>query len=137
MISIRLEKRSISLILEARRLALEGELELGRKYIKLARAYAAKGRFRLPLPYRRMFCRRCNTPLVPGKTERVRIKSKILIRTCLICGWIRRYELREVKKSDGGKISGKNREKRNFTGDYRGNKEAIKGKKSSKNKDRK
>ena len=93
-----LKKRALRLIDDAVKLAEEGNLELARKYISLAREYSNKGRFKIPLEYKRKFCRKCLTPLIPGKTERVRIKSKILVRSCLICGWIRRYDLRKSKE---------------------------------------
>ncbi|AWR96546.1 RNAse P, Rpr2/Rpp21 subunit [Acidianus sulfidivorans JP7] len=89
-----LERRAKELIDLAVQEAKNGDLELAQKYVKLARDYAKYGRFRLTIEYRRKFCRKCNTPFIPGKTLRVRIKSKILIRSCLVCGWIRRYELK-------------------------------------------
>lgn len=97
-----LKKRTLKLINDATKLAEEGNLELARKYIMLAREYSNKGRFKIPLEYKRKFCRKCLTPLIPGKTERIRIKSKILVRSCLICGWIRRYDLRKNKESKSG-----------------------------------
>jgi ribonuclease P protein subunit RPR2 len=91
--------RSLDLIDKAISLVHEGEINLAREYINLAREYSSKGNIKIPIDYKRKFCRRCNTPLVPGITERRRIRKKVLIRTCLICGWIRRYELRENKTS--------------------------------------
>ncbi len=95
-----LKKRALKLIDDAVKLAEEGDLELARKYILLAREYSNKGRFKIPLEYKRKFCRKCLTPLIPGKTERIRIKSKILVRSCIICGWIRRYDLRKSKENE-------------------------------------
>ncbi|ARM75025.1 ribonuclease P protein component 4 [Acidianus manzaensis] len=92
-----LKRRAIELIDLAIEEAKNGDLDLAKKYVKLARDYAKYGRFKLPLEYRRKYCRKCNVPLIPGKTLRVRIKSKILIRSCLECGWIRRYELRNKR----------------------------------------
>ncbi|BDC18326.1 ribonuclease P protein component 4 [Acidianus sp. HS-5] len=94
-----LKKRALRLIDDAVKLAEEGNLELARKYVLLAREYSNKGRFKIPIEYKRTFCRKCLTPLIPGRTERIRIKSKILVRSCLICGWIRRYDLRKSKES--------------------------------------
>ncbi|WP_338603914.1 ribonuclease P protein component 4 [Sulfolobus tengchongensis] len=86
-----IRKRIIELIEQANITAREGNIEIAREYIKLAVMYSRKGRVKIPLKYKRMFCRRCFTPLIPGLTERIRIRSKILIRTCLICNWQRRY----------------------------------------------
>lgn len=93
-----LMRRAMELIDLAIKEAKNGNIDLARKYVKLARDYAKYGKFKLPLEYRRKYCRRCNVPLIPGKTVRVRIKSKVLIKSCLLCGWIRRYELKERTK---------------------------------------
>ncbi|MCY0860447.1 MAG: ribonuclease P [Sulfolobaceae archaeon] len=78
----------------AEELARQGEIELARKYVKYAIVYSRKTKTKIPLEFKRKFCRKCYVPLIPGLTERRRIKSKILVRTCLICGWVRRYPLR-------------------------------------------
>lgn len=108
------ESRSLDLIDKAVDLVYEGKIDLAREYVKLAREYSAKGKIKLPIEYKRKFCRRCNVPLVSGITERRRIRRKVLIRTCLICGWIRRYELRENKTNKGSECRSENREKRNY-----------------------
>ncbi|AEB95455.1 MAG: ribonuclease P protein component 4 [Metallosphaera sp.] len=125
-------ERSEELIDLAYQTALEGNLDLSRKYVKLALAYSSKARIKLPVSYKRRFCRVCLTPLVPGLTERRRIRSKILIRTCLVCGWIRRYDTRDAKKLKGigGGRRGKDREERVHSRDERGDKQALKGSQS-------
>ncbi|MEM0174258.1 MAG: ribonuclease P protein component 4 [Sulfolobaceae archaeon] len=97
-------KRIEKLILQAEELARSGELELSREYIKLALVYSSKTHVKIPLKLKRKFCRKCKTPLIPGLTERRRIRGKVLIRTCICCGWIRRYVLRRYKnESEEGK----------------------------------
>jgi ribonuclease P protein subunit RPR2 len=96
----KIKKRIIELIELAYITARKGDLELAREYIKLAEMYSRKGRIKIPLKYKRMFCRKCYTPLITGVTERRRIRSKILIRTCLICNWQRRYVLSRNKGSN-------------------------------------
>lgn len=91
-----LAKRAIQLIELAIKEAESDNIDLARNYVRLAREYAKYGKFKLPLEYRQKFCRKCNVPLIPGKTLRVRIKSKVLIKSCLLCGWIRRYELKKA-----------------------------------------
>ncbi|QIW24924.1 ribonuclease P [Sulfolobus sp. S-194] len=87
------KKRSLQLIRLAIELAKNNNIELARMYIKLALLYSRKLRFKIPIEYKRLFCRKCFTPLIIGVTERRRIKNKVLVRTCLYCGWTRRYKL--------------------------------------------
>ena len=98
----KIRNRIIWLIQQSIILAKDGNLELAREYVKLAVMYSRKGRVKIPLRYKRLFCRKCYTPLIIGLTERRRIRSKILIRTCLICNWQRRYVLTRAKKVDKG-----------------------------------
>ncbi|WP_320056940.1 MULTISPECIES: RNAse P, Rpr2/Rpp21 subunit [Metallosphaera] len=108
----------------------EGKLDLSREYVKLAVQYTSKARVKLPLKYKRKYCRRCLTPLIPGITERRRIKSKILIRTCLVCGWIRRYDTRDEKKLEGrSERRGRNKDRKKGADrrDEGGNKETSQG----------
>ncbi|WP_084739875.1 ribonuclease P protein component 4 [Sulfuracidifex tepidarius] len=90
-----------------------GNVELGRKYVMLAVEYSRKNSLKIPIEYKRKFCRKCFTPLVLGITESRRIHSKTLIRRCNTCNWIRRYDLRRTDKKGKSITSGnKNREKR-------------------------
>lgn len=91
----------------------KGNVERGRDYVKLAIEYAKKGSIKIPREYKRKYCRNCFVPLVIGITESRRVKSKILIRRCLECNWIRRYELRGLsKESEGISLNAKDRQKR-------------------------
>jgi len=96
-------KRIEKLILQAKELARKGDYELSRKYIELALTYSSKTKVKIPLHLKRQFCRRCKIPLIVGVTERRRIRGKILIRTCIVCGWIRRYDLRHKIRNKEGK----------------------------------
>ncbi|MCY0861743.1 MULTISPECIES: ribonuclease P protein component 4 [Metallosphaera] len=106
--------------------AFEGNLDLSREYVKLAVQYTSKARVKLPLKFKRKYCRKCLTPLIPGVTERRRVRSKILIRTCLVCGWIRRYDTRNKEKLEGrNRRRGRNKDRKKGThgGSQGGNKE--------------
>lgn len=92
-------KRALELIDMAEQIVKEGDIELARRYVRLALTYSSKFRFKLPLIYKRKICRKCFVPLIPGLTERRRIKNKVIVRTCIYCGWVRRYP---VKKTDKG-----------------------------------
>jgi len=97
------KKRAIQLIKLALELTKNNDIELARKYVQLALFYSRKIGFKIPLEYKRMFCRKCFTPLIVGITERRRIKNKVLVRTCLYCGWTRRYKLQHKTANKDGK----------------------------------
>ena len=58
------------------------------RYILLARKIAMKANLHIPRDLKRMFCKNCNTVLIPSLTLRVRLKrkKKRLVYTCLNCG---------------------------------------------------
>jgi len=74
--------------------ARNGRTELASREVKLARVYSAKSKVKMSLRIKRRFCRKCNTPLIPGLTETVRIRRGVKIRHCVICGWYRRYPVK-------------------------------------------
>ncbi|BCU66992.1 ribonuclease P [Sulfolobales archaeon HS-7] len=89
--------RAIFLINYARRLAESGYLDISREVVKLGLTYSSKGRVRLPLEVKRSFCRKCYVPLIIGKTETRRIRRGYIVRTCNLCGWKRKYPVRNLR----------------------------------------
>lgn len=75
----------------------ENNIELSRETIRLLEDLRRDTNIRIPIEMRRLYCKKCLTPLTPGKTARVRIKSSgkkiIRIVTCLSCGTVYRLEL--------------------------------------------
>jgi ribonuclease P protein subunit RPR2 len=72
--------------------------QLARRYVEMARRIAMAARIRLPVEYKRRFCRNCNALLVPGDNCRVRVKQRRephLVVTCLSCGFQTRMLLRK------------------------------------------
>lgn len=96
------KRRAIELIERAIELTRQGEYELAREYVNLALRYSSKLKFKIPRKYKRLICRKCHIPLIIGLTERRRIKNKVLVRTCLLCGWVRRYQLKRIDKESKG-----------------------------------
>jgi len=96
-------RERIAILLKLAGEALETDEELARRYVDLAFRIAAKARLKLPRNVKRRYCRRCKTPLVPGRTARVRIKrgsgGQRLVVTCLRCGYIRRYPLKHRSRT--------------------------------------
>jgi len=87
------KKRAIQLIKLALELTKNNDIDLARRYVRLALLYSRKIGFKIPLEYKRLYCRKCFVPLIVGISERRRIKNKVLVRTCIYCGWTRRYKL--------------------------------------------
>ncbi len=73
-------------------------IEFARKYCKLIKKLSMRSRVRLPRKVKRMICKQCFIPLVPGLTCRVRIRSEgknsRIVITCLLCGWVHRYRIK-------------------------------------------
>ena len=72
-------------------MARSGEVDLARRYLKLARKVGMRYTIRIPTDLSRMTCRKCTAPLLPGITSRSRIRSGRKIVTCLECGHVSRY----------------------------------------------
>ncbi|OYT63961.1 hypothetical protein B6U74_06100 [Candidatus Bathyarchaeota archaeon ex4484_205] len=72
-----------------------------RRYIELAREICLKYRLKQPILLRRLICKKCKKPILPGIDSRIRIgKRGTVIITCLNCGNIKR-----IPTSLEGKIS--------------------------------
>ena len=68
--------------------------DLSDRYVAIARKIAMRQRVRIDREFRRQFCRRCSSFLVPGTTSRVRIRDNRVVVTCLVCKARRRYPIR-------------------------------------------
>ncbi|WP_297474671.1 ribonuclease P protein component 4 [Thermococcus sp.] len=75
---------------------------LANRYVEIALAVQQKAKIRLPRKWKRRYCKKCHSFLVPGKNAQVRLRSRpyphVVIK-CLNCGHIMRYPyLREQKE---------------------------------------
>ncbi len=90
-------------ILYLYRLAVEavrrGEVEYARKLVEQALTIVKRMRLRKPYVLRRMVCKNCKVPLIPGLTARVRIREGRVVVTCTVCGYIRRYPVKTGRES--------------------------------------
>ena len=78
------------------------EPALANRYVEIALAVQQKAKIRMPRKWKRRYCKKCHSFLVPGKNAAVRLRSKpyphVVVR-CLNCGHIMRYPyLREQKE---------------------------------------
>lgn len=71
-------------------MARSGDLDLARRYTSLARKIGMRYTVRIPTDLKRMTCRNCMLPLLPGRTSRVRVRPGKVTVTCLECGHSRR-----------------------------------------------
>lgn len=83
--------------------------ELAKRYVALARRIGMRTGVRIPSTKKRFLCKRCGSPLIPGRNCRVRLRTKgwpILIVTCLSCGALKRFPAseagRRARKLDEG-----------------------------------
>ncbi len=78
------------------------EPALANRYVEIALAVQQKAKIRMPRKWKRRYCRKCHSFLVPGKNAAVRLRSKPyphVVVKCLNCGHIMRYPyLREQKE---------------------------------------
>ncbi|ACJ16697.1 ribonuclease P component [Thermococcus onnurineus NA1] len=78
------------------------EPELANRYVEIALAVQQKAKIRMPKKWKRRYCKKCHSFLVPGVNARVRLRRKRMphvVVKCLNCGHIMRYPyLKEQKE---------------------------------------
>ncbi len=67
------------------------EPKLADRYVEVALAIQRKAKIRMPRKWKRHYCKRCHSFLVPGVTARVRLRDGHIVTKCLKCGHIMRY----------------------------------------------
>lgn len=74
--------------------------ELASRYVFLARKIAMKFNLKLPSEYRRRYCHKCYSYLVPGENCKVRTNpaTQSVERTCGECGHVNRFGYSKEKK---------------------------------------
>jgi len=90
-------QRSQILIKVAFEWVREDKIDFARNAIRIVEEMRRETNVRIPPGLKRLYCKRCLTPLVPGKTSRVRIRNRgkriEKITTCLVCGEVYRLEI--------------------------------------------
>lgn len=67
------------------------DAKLSDKYVRLARKIAMKYKVKIPSKFRRNFCKRCHSYLMPGKNLRIRAQRGHMVYYCLNCRHIARF----------------------------------------------
>lgn len=72
-----------------------GRADIASEQVKVAVEYLKRvhGNQREKSALKRQFCRKCYSPFIEGITVRRRVRNRILIVTCLSCGYVRRYPI--------------------------------------------
>ncbi len=82
--------------------AEDGDVEWARFLTRQAFVLSQRTNVRIPRKLKRLFCKKCFTPLLPGVTARCRLHAKgkrsYISVTCLICGNTRRYQYKPRKR---------------------------------------
>ncbi len=94
----KIARERIAILFFLARAAFATHPELSNRYVELARRIAMRQRIRIDRGFRREFCRRCSSFLVPGSTSRVRVQGGNVVVTCLCCRKRRRYPVGRDKK---------------------------------------
>ena len=71
---------------------------LSKNSIKTAVAISRRHKIRIPLKFKRKFCKKCLTVFIPNKTVRIRTGKGKVTLTCLNCGHIKRIPYLKEKK---------------------------------------
>lgn len=75
-----------------------GEVDYARSLVAEALEILKRMRIKRPRVLKRMVCKNCLVPLIPGVTARVRIRDSTIVVTCLECGYIRRFPLARERR---------------------------------------
>ncbi|MGC8993581.1 MAG: ribonuclease P protein component 4 [Candidatus Aenigmatarchaeota archaeon] len=83
----RIAKERIEILLDLAKKEAKKNLERSRRYIELARTIGKRYNVRLKKEQKDSFCKKCNTPLIPGYTMKTWLdpKTKTKVVKCLIC----------------------------------------------------
>lgn len=85
----RLARQRVQTLFRLARGTIHEDPVLAQHYVDIARKVAMAAKVRFPREYRRQFCRRCKSFILPGVNCRVRIKQgrrPHVVVTCLNCG---------------------------------------------------
>lgn len=93
-------RRIEQLFEEAEKASLHDDKRSADRYVELARNIGMRYNVPIPSKFRRRFCKRCYSYLLPSKTCRTRVHDKQLISVCKNCGHVNRFGYDEIKGDD-------------------------------------
>jgi len=80
------------LVENARKMEIDGNIKMERRYISLALEISKH--YKVKIPDKRYICKKCNAYLIPGKNATVRIRKNRIVIKCLMCGTVKRFKIR-------------------------------------------
>lgn len=99
----RVAAKSVNSLISAALEMVPNDVPLAERHLLRALRLCERYRVRRPILLRRLYCRRCKRPILPGKTSRFRIRRggrAHLSITCLRCGSVARLPLRPDASRD-------------------------------------
>lgn len=73
-------------------------IKLANRYVKIALLTRDKSNIKLTKEQKSLFCKKCNSILIPGKNCYVRIKNKHVIYHCTECSSMKKFGLKNKKQ---------------------------------------
>jgi RNase P subunit RPR2 len=89
-----------------------GPSPLADRYVALARKVGTRYNVRLPAELRDLCCRACSAYWIEGRTVRTRLRAGVRVRTCQVCGAVRRTRLLPRPERGGPPGEGERRGRR-------------------------
>jgi len=88
----KIAKERIEILLNLAKTEVKRNLERAKRYVELARTIGKRYNVRLTKQQKDSFCKKCNTPLIPGFTMKTWLdpKTKTKVIKCLKCNYIYR-----------------------------------------------
>lgn len=78
-------RERVSILFEKAAAVFSENKPLANRYVTLARKIAMRVKVRIPLKYKRRFCKHCYKYLMPGVNSRNRVRGGKVVISCLEC----------------------------------------------------
>jgi len=91
------KRRINKLFILAHEKALQGEINLSNRYVKLARKLSMKYLTPIPSEFKHTFCKHCYQYLISDKNSRVRIKRGKILIYCSSCNNFTRILIKKLE----------------------------------------
>ena len=91
-------ERIADLFALAEREAHDGDSAYADRYVQLARRIGMRYNVRLLPEFSELYCRGCSCFWVEGRTVLTRLRGGRRVRTCLVCGRVRRVPYRRTRR---------------------------------------
>jgi len=80
------------LIDNAKKMEMENNIKLEKRYISLALDISKH--YKVKLPNKEYICKKCKSYLIPGRNASIRVRKGRVIIKCLRCGNVKRFKIK-------------------------------------------